>query len=113
MSQLPTTLVAAFKATLEEVKAADVLVEVVDGSNPVWFKHCDAVEKVLDELGCGDKPRVKVFNKIDLLNEEQRENLMIEAAMQPFTVAISAKTGEGLSDFVQGANPRQLKQCTI
>ena len=41
---------AAFKATLEEVKAADVLVEVVDGSNPVWFKHCEAVENVLEEV---------------------------------------------------------------
>ena len=101
IQKLPTQLVAAFRATLEEVKQADVLVHVIDSSNPVWQKQEMAVKTVLAEIGAGDKPMVRVLNKIDLLDEEVAEDLQYEAAMMDdFSVAISSKTGEGMTDLV-------------
>src|SRR5689334_22000474 len=65
--KLPHQLVDAFRATLEEVNRADVLVEVVDASDPHLNEHRATVQTVLDELGAGDKPRLVAFNKADLL----------------------------------------------
>src|SRR5262245_54909257 len=65
--KLPHQLVDAFRATLEEVNRADVLLEVVDASDPHLREHRETVQTVLDELGAGDKPRVIVLNKADLL----------------------------------------------
>src|SRR4029079_17412744 len=65
--KLPHQLVDAFRATLEEVTRADVLVEVVDVSDPHTDEHRATVQTVLDELGAGDKPRLVVFNKADML----------------------------------------------
>jgi len=101
IQKLPTQLVAAFRATLEEVKEADVLVHLVDVSNPCWRKQEVSVTNVLEEIGAGDKPIVRVFNKLDLLDSEDAEMLKYEAACSDdFSVAISSLTGEGLSDFV-------------
>eukprot|EP00574_Skeletonema_japonicum_P002906 CAMPEP_0201719238 /NCGR_PEP_ID=MMETSP0593-20130828/4482_1 /ASSEMBLY_ACC=CAM_ASM_000672 /TAXON_ID=267983 /ORGANISM="Skeletonema japonicum, Strain CCMP2506" /LENGTH=671 /DNA_ID=CAMNT_0048209635 /DNA_START=42 /DNA_END=2057 /DNA_ORIENTATION=+ len=101
IQKLPTQLVAAFRATLEEVKEADVLVHLVDVSNPCWRKQEVSVTNVLEEIGAGDKPIVRVFNKLDLLDSEDAEMLKYEAACsEDFSVAISSLTGEGLSDFV-------------
>lgn len=101
IQKLPTQLVAAFRATLEEVKEADVLVHVMDVSNPVWAKQEAAVKTVLSEIDCGDKPVVRVFNKLDLLEDDVAEDLQYEAAMMPgYSVAVSSITGEGMSDFV-------------
>jgi GTP-binding protein HflX len=101
IQKLPTQLVAAFRATLEEVKEADVLVHIVDVSNPCWRKQEDSVTKVLSEIGAGDKPTVRVFNKLDLLDKEDAELIKYEAACsENFSVGISSLTGEGLSDFV-------------
>ena len=66
--KLPHQLVDAFRATLEEVNRADVLIEVVDASDPHVEEHRSTVQTVLDELGAGDKPRVVAFNKADLLD---------------------------------------------
>ena len=65
--KLPHQLVDAFRATLEEVNRADVLVEVVDASDPHVDEHRATVQTVLDELGAGDKPRLVAFNKADLV----------------------------------------------
>jgi len=65
--KLPHQLVDAFRATLEEVNRADVLVEVVDAADPHRTEHRATVQAVLDELGAGDKPRLVAFNKADLL----------------------------------------------
>jgi GTP-binding protein HflX len=65
--KLPHQLVDAFRATLEEVNRADVLLEVVDASDPHTDEHRATVQTVLDELGAGDKPRLVVFNKADLV----------------------------------------------
>ncbi|HSL33882.1 MAG TPA: GTPase HflX, partial [Candidatus Limnocylindrales bacterium] len=64
--KLPHQLVDAFRATLEEVNRADVLIEVVDASDPRLREHRATVQTVLDELGAGDKPRLVAFNKADL-----------------------------------------------
>lgn len=101
IQKLPTQLVAAFRATLEEVKEADVLIHIVDVSNPCWRKQEVSVTDVLEEIGAGDKPIVRVFNKLDLLDPEDAEMLKYEAACaDDFSVGISSLTGEGLSDFV-------------
>jgi GTPase len=100
IQKLPTHLVAAFRATLEEVKQADVLVHVIDISNPTWKKQEQAVNKVLADIGAADKPVVRVFNKIDLLNAVDAEYVRCEAAMTDLTVAVSALLGDGMQDFV-------------
>ena len=65
--KLPHQLVDAFRATLEEVNRADVLVEVVDAADPHHAEHRATVQTVLDELGAGDKPRLVALNKADLV----------------------------------------------
>jgi len=88
---LPHTLVTSFRATLEEVQKAEVLVHVQDASSEVRDEHKAEVEKVLAELDVLNKPRIDVLNKIDLLTEEQREVLKTNGA-----VAVSAKQGLGI-----------------
>jgi len=100
IQKLPTNLVAAFRATLEEVEEADVLVHVIDVANPSWDKQERAVRAVLSDMGVSDKPMVRVLNKIDLLDEEDAEMLRYEAAFAENTVAVSALFGEGMTDFV-------------
>ena len=100
IQKLPTQLVAAFRATLEEVQEADVLVHVIDVSNPVWEKQEIAVRTVLADIGASDKPIVRVLNKIDLLDPEDAEYMKYEAALMENTVAVSSLLGDGLQDFV-------------
>jgi len=69
--KLPHHLVASFRATLEETAEADLLLHVIDASQPSWEEQRIVVEQVLEELGVGDRPRLLVFNKIDLLGEEE------------------------------------------
>ena len=68
--KLPHHLVASFRATLEETAEADLLLHVIDASQPTWEEQRIVVEQVLEELGVGDRPRLLVFNKVDLLDEE-------------------------------------------
>jgi len=100
IQKLPTNLVAAFRATLEEVKEADVLVHVIDVASKSWEKQERAVLAVLSDLGVGNKPIVRVLNKIDLLDEDDAEYLRYEVAFDDKTVAVSALFGEGMDDFV-------------
>lgn len=100
IQKLPTLLVAAFKATLEEVQEADLLIHVIDVSNPSWEKQERAVCSVLSDIGAADKPIVRVWNKIDLLDPAEAEILRYEAAASKHTVAVSALTGEGMNDMV-------------
>lgn len=92
---LPHTLVTSFRATLEEVQKAEVLVHVQDASSEMRDEHKAEVEKVLDELGVLGKPRIEVFNKIDLLTEEQRAGLAASGA-----IAVSAKQGLGIDPLL-------------
>lgn len=88
---LPHTLVTSFRATLEEVQKAEVVVHVQDASSEMREEHKAEVEKVLDELGVLGKPRIEVMNKIDLLSTGERQSLESSGA-----VAVSAKQGLGL-----------------
>jgi GTP-binding protein HflX len=93
--KLPHQLVDAFRATLEEVTRADVLLEIVDGSDRHFAEHRTTVQTVLDELGAGDKPRLLAFNKADLLESAARDSTTPGPAIAG-TVLISALTGYGL-----------------
>lgn len=95
---LPTQLVAAFHSTLEEVTFSDILIHLVDISNPAWEIQRDAVISTLDQLGAGDKPMLTVFNKIDAVPD--REMLKHLVAEWPDSVAISAKNGTGVDDLM-------------
>ncbi len=103
--KLPHQLVDAFRATLEEVVRADVLLLVVDAADAHTTEHLETVQSVLDELGAGDKPRLIVGNKIDLLpadDGQPRPPLVVpgsERSRRPPTVMVSAATGEGLDDL--------------
>ena len=89
IEKLPHQLVEAFKATLEETVLADLILHVVDASAPEERRLADmqAVDEVLEEIGAGEKPRLLVFNKIDLLSEEEREETELD---HPEAVLISA-----------------------
>jgi len=94
INKLPHDLIDAFRATLEEVLRADLLLEVVDASDPDFIAQQETVRAVLTELGAGDKPRILVFNKLDRLN-----GAVATAGPQPSdedVAYVSALTGEGL-----------------
>ena len=89
---LPTTLVSAFRATLEEVQRAALLLHVADATSPVALEQQRQVEEVLGELEAQDKPQIHVMNKVDLLPESKRAALINTAKV----VHVSAKTGLGM-----------------
>ncbi len=93
IQKLPTMLVEAFKSTLAEVAAADLILHVVDASDPNADKEIAAVEGVLSDIGVKDTKSVLVFNKCDLLSEEERRALLVT---NPEAVSISALDGSGL-----------------
>ncbi|MBW4330947.1 GTPase HflX [Stakelama sp. CBK3Z-3] len=97
VSDLPTQLVAAFKATLEEVVSADLLVHVRDVSHPDTEAQADDVEAVLRDIGVAEEtPRFEAWNKVDLLHGEARERALGEAEARSDVSLISALTGEGI-----------------
>jgi GTP-binding protein HflX len=99
VSDLPTELIAAFRATLEEVREADLLVHVRNMAHPDREAQREDVEDVLTSLGLGEEgapPRIEAWNKIDLLSAEERERLLEEANRREDVVPISAITGAGL-----------------
>ena len=95
--RLPHQLIASFQATLEEVNEADMLLHIVDASQPRVQEQIRAVQKVLKELEALDKPTIMVFNKIDRL--EDRSELVILRHRYPDNIEISALSGEGLDDL--------------
>ena len=97
IKKLPHGLVEAFKATLEEVVQADLLVHVVDISHPLAVEQIDAVNDVLLEIGAGEKPVLMVFNKIDQINGSVPP---VMHDKYPHAVNISAKTGEGVEPLL-------------
>jgi GTP-binding protein HflX len=96
---LPRDLVAAFLATLEELRDADLLLHVVDAASPEPERRIDAVRAVLDEIGVASTPELLVFNQIDRLSPGVGEAI----AARHGGVAISALTGHGLSELVRRA----------
>ncbi|HEY4427372.1 MAG TPA: GTPase HflX [Solirubrobacteraceae bacterium] len=98
ISKLPHQLVDAFGATLEETRRAELLAHVLDGSAPeeqvAMMRR--SVEQTLEEIGAGERPRLLVLNKIDLLDDAAREDLRLR---HPDAVLVSGVTGEGLSEL--------------
>jgi len=99
LHELPHNLIEAFKATLEEVIEADVLIHVLDVSHPRIKQHDQAVGEVLKELGAKDKPMITVLNKIDLLNDQS----WLGQIKNEFngSIAISAKTRQNLEELLK------------
>jgi GTP-binding protein HflX len=91
---IPHQLIASFKATLEEAVNADLLIHVVDASNPGAFRQVESVKRVLEEIGCAAHPVITVLNKVDAVKKSA--DLEIMQAIWPDAVSISAKTGFGL-----------------
>ena len=99
IQKLPTDLVAAFRATLEEILEADLILHVVDASHPNALEQAAVVEEVLDDLGAGHIPAVTAFNKIDLLPGGESPPELRED--YPDAVAISALQGRGMDALLQ------------
>ena len=92
--KLPHHLVEAFKATLEELSYADLLLHVIDASNPLWREQAAVVEQLIVELGAEQTPRIDVFNKCDRFTGD----ILPHGAD---IVSISAKTGQGLDELLK------------
>jgi GTP-binding protein HflX len=98
ISKLPHQLVDAFAATLEETRRAELLAHVLDAAAPEAHAEImqHSVEQTLEEIGAGELPRLLVLNKVDLLNDEEREELRLR---HPDAVLVSGATGEGLEEL--------------
>ena len=102
VSDLPTELIAAFRATLEEVREADLLIHVRNMAHPDREAQREDVEDVLTSLGLSEEgapPRIEAWNKVDLLSEEERDRLYEEARRREGVVPISAVSGEGVDQL--------------
>jgi GTP-binding protein HflX len=117
ISALPTQLVAAFRATLEEVTAADLILHVRDIAHRESELQSEEVRRILASLGVGEAtPVIEVWNKIDLLPEAEAEARRGQAARTPLCVALSAVTGEGiaaLADAVGAALGTERVERTV
>ena len=106
--KLPHSLVEAFKSTLDEVREADLLVHVVDGSHAQAFDQIAAVQEVLGEIGAADRPALLVFNKGDAMDEDLRTQLL---SRYPHAVVCSALTGEGLDTLLERVTAEAARQA--
>ena len=105
--KLPHHLVEAFKATLEELSYADLLLHVIDASNPLWREQAAVVEQLIVELGAEQTPRIDVFNKCDKFTGD----ILPHGAD---IVSISAKTGQGLDELLgENGGPQALRMKKI
>ena len=113
VSDLPTQLVAAFRATLEEVTSADLILHVRDIAHPDTEAQRADVLEVLGEIGIGgegdDAPVIEVWNKLDLLDDEARTALLTDVRFDPGVLAISALTGEGI-ETLRRATAKRLSE---
>jgi GTPase len=103
IDRLPHSLVAAFRATLEEVASADLLLHVIDASDPERDRHTAAVQAVLSEVGADTVPSVEVFNKCDVVSEAERGRIR---TLHPGALCVSAITGEGRDDLIAAMESR-------
>jgi GTPase len=113
--KLPHHLVASFRATLEEAKESDILLHVIDASAPTWEEQRVVVEQVLDDLGVNDRPKLLVFNKIDLLGEDELASMQERiAALGIAAVFVSTRTEGGLEPLKRAllAGLRQRRPIT-
>lgn len=113
ISELPTQLVAAFRATLEEVVSADLILHVRDISHGDSDAQRADVEQVLGEIGAKEAPMIEAWNKIDLLAPDEAERVRAEAARREDVVILSALTGEGVGALLAGAAGHLRKESGI
>ncbi|GFZ96011.1 GTPase HflX [Salipiger profundus] len=107
ISDLPTELVAAFRATLEEVLAADIILHVRDISHPNTTEQAADVDAIMKSLGVDEEvPLLEVWNKVDLLDGESRDAILTRAAREEDVFAVSALTGEGLQEMLAEVTER-------
>src|SRR5258708_33536916 len=100
---LPKGLLTAFRATLEEVQGAALILHVSDVSNPHHDEFDEEVDKILRELGVEGRPRLRVLNKVDRLTPEERKAITKAAQRNPggAPVLVSALTGEGIEELLR------------
>jgi GTP-binding protein HflX len=98
IDRLPHALIAAFRATLEEVAEADLALHVIDAATPDRDQHMAAVRRVLEEVGAADVPVLDVYNKADALTPDERRRI---GDRNPGAAVISARSGEGIAELVQ------------
>jgi GTP-binding protein HflX len=98
IDRLPHALVAAFRATLEEIADADLVLHVIDAAAPDRDRRISAVQQVLDEVGADTVPLTDVYNKCDLLTPDERRRLQEQ---DPASLCVSAATREGIPDLVE------------
>ncbi len=98
IDRLPHALVAAFRATLEEVAEAELALHVIDAASPDRERHVAAVQRVLEEVGAVDVPLIDVYNKADAITPDERRRI---AERDPGAAVISASTGEGIDELIQ------------
>jgi GTP-binding protein HflX len=110
IQKLPTQLVAAFRATLEEIVDADLILHVIDITHRNVREQVETVVQVLEEIGAGHKPMLVALNKVDLLNQPEEASSI--AAQYPNAVAISAMYGNGLDDLVQAIETQLAQHMT-
>jgi GTPase len=103
IDRLPHALVAAFRATLEEVSEADLVLHVIDAASPERERNMAAVARVLGEVGAADVPRLDVYNKSDLIGPEERARL---SAASAGAMVMSARTGAGRDDLLEAMAAR-------
>jgi GTP-binding protein HflX len=105
ISALPTELVAAFRATLEEVLDADLILHVRDISHPQTAEQARDVQAILASLGVAETaPQLEIWNKIDALSDDARRAFMVQAERSDKVIAISALTGEGVPALMQAVS---------
>ncbi|CAL5356387.1 unnamed protein product [Camellia sinensis] len=110
IQKLPTTLVAAFRATLEEISESSLLVHVVDISHPLAEQQIDTMDKVLSELDVASIPKLMVWNKVDKASDPLK--IKLEAEKREDTVCISAIIGDGLDEFCSAVQEK-LKDSMV
>jgi GTPase len=98
IDRLPHALVAAFRATLEEVAEADLALHIIDASSDERERHIGAVRRVLQDVGAADVPTIDVYNKVDRLSPDEARRLR---AADPSAALISAQTGAGVDELLQ------------
>jgi GTP-binding protein HflX len=103
IDRLPHALVAAFRATLEAVADADLILHVIDASAQDRDRRMDAVRQVLEEVGASDVAMIEVYNKCDALTADERRRLQ---ALDPAALCISALDGDGIDDLVETVTSR-------
>ena len=96
--KLPAHLIASFKSTLNEVREADIIIHVIDFSHPYYYDHIEVVDETLKNLGCEDKTQLKVFNKIDLVENKSKIDLVRNKYEN--SIIISAQRGINISTLI-------------